>query len=80
MVDHVIRFENLADEWPAVAGKLGLPGTLPHINKSERGSYRDYYSPVLRRLAERCFSRDLERFDYSFDGPAKNSTNHNVMK
>jgi len=67
LVDQVIRFENLVEEWPAVAGKLGLPGTLPHINKSERGSYRDYYSPVLRRLAERCFSRDLKRFDYSFD-------------
>lgn len=67
MVDLVLRFENLDRDWQAAAVKLGLPGTLPHLNKSRRGIYREYYTSSLCWLAERFFARDLRRFGYSFD-------------
>jgi len=67
MVDRVLRFETLAEEWPQVAKKLGLPEQLPHLNKSERTSFREYYSPPLRTLVRWCFARDLRRFGYSFN-------------
>jgi hypothetical protein len=66
MVDHVLRFENLEEEWKSVANKLGLSETLPYFNRSERDTYQQYYTPFLRRLAGVGFAKDLRRFRYSF--------------
>ena len=67
MVDCVLRFENLDEDWQPVAERLGLPWNLAHLNKSKRDPARDYYTAFLRRLVKCCFSRDLQRFGYSFD-------------
>jgi hypothetical protein len=66
MVDKVLRFENLEEEWKSVARRLGFQETLPRFNKSERAPYQQYYTPILRRITGFCFAKDLQRFGYSF--------------
>jgi Sulfotransferase family len=67
LVDNVLRFESLSQEFEGLAGALRFPGRLPHVNRSSRkSSYREYYdNPGQAVLAQR-FKRDCEYFDYRF--------------
>lgn len=68
LVDRVLRFESLADDFAALAADLGFPGRLPHLNasRSRDRPYREWYTPAAREAVERRFARDCERFDYTF--------------
>lgn len=68
IVDYIGRFENLDAHVGDVGRRLGLPVTLPHVNPSAHGDYRDYYTAVTRGWVEHAFRRDIELFGYSFDG------------
>lgn len=67
LVDELLRFERLADEWARVATRIGAPSELPRLNVS-RGdrAYRQHYTPATRRAVERVYARDIETFGYSF--------------
>jgi len=67
-VDYIIRFENLADDFRAVCGRLDiLPPTLPQHNRSNREHYSKYYDDDLRELVRTRFAAEIERFSYTFD-------------
>ena len=68
IVNFVGRFENLQDDFEKVATALSAPELrLPHVMQSPRNiSYRDYYNSSTRKLIERRFSKDIEKFEYSF--------------
>ncbi|MEM9561959.1 MAG: sulfotransferase family 2 domain-containing protein [Actinomycetota bacterium] len=70
-LDHVGRFETLADDFAVVAERLGVATDLMHDRRTKgpehSSSYRDHYTPATRRIAESVFREDLERFDYTFD-------------
>ncbi|MCX7096477.1 MAG: sulfotransferase family 2 domain-containing protein [Methylococcales bacterium] len=66
-VDHVLRFENLTDDFNALAKTLDLPGQLPAVNQSIRQQdYRKAYNQDAEQLVANRFSRDLDFFSYSF--------------
>jgi len=69
IIDEVLRFETIESDFAALAARLGLEVRLPHVNKSDRGDYRDMYGPAEREIAGRIFARDLELLGYDFDGP-----------
>jgi hypothetical protein len=66
LVDEIIHFENLENEFNKVLEKLGKNVTLPHVKKSDRGIYRDYYEEETIAIVKNWFEQDIERFDYRF--------------
>ena len=66
--DYFLRFENLADDFRAVCGRLGIsPSTLPRYNRSSREHYSKYYDDELRELVRMRFAAEIERFGYTFE-------------
>ena len=67
-VDHIMRFENLAEDFSALSGTLGLRAVrLPQYNRSNREHYSKYYNDELRELVRKRFASEIERFGYTFD-------------
>lgn len=68
LVDQLLRFEQLHEEFPQLLKRLGIddPVTLPHVNKTERGGYQEMYGDRERAIADRLFRRDLEAHGYEF--------------
>ena len=70
LVDFVGRFENLVEDFYKVVGIVGVPLMLfpkRNITKDKvHDSYREYYSPVSRRLIEKKYKKDLEFFEYEY--------------
>jgi len=66
MVEFVGRYENLAEDYADVAGRLGLPPDLSRSNASSHRDYREYYDDESRELVTRWVRADLEAFDYRF--------------
>ena len=67
-VDHVMRFENLADDFQSVCATLGIPTVdLPQYNRSSREHYSKYYDDNLREFVSKRFALEIERFGYTFD-------------
>jgi hypothetical protein len=67
IVDEVLRFERLAEDFARLAQQLQFPGTLRHVNRSRRDAdYRRHYNPTTRALIEDRFHCDIERLGYEF--------------
>jgi hypothetical protein len=67
-VDQIIRFENLADDFRTVCGRLDIsPPALPQYNRSTRERYSKYYDAELRELVRARFAAEIERFGYTFE-------------
>lgn len=69
----VLQYENLAEQLPAVLGRIGLEadgGELPHLNRSQAGDYRTYFEAdqeLVDLVAER-YREDIQYFGYRFEG------------
>ena len=70
LVDSVGRYENLSQDFYEIVGTIGVPlMILPKRNITKdkvHDSYREYYSPVSRRMVEKKYKKDLEFFEYEF--------------
>ncbi|MGX5839392.1 sulfotransferase family 2 domain-containing protein [Mesorhizobium sp. ArgA1] len=68
IIDEVLRFERLADQFNILAGRLGLPAevTLPRKNVSGPVDYRALYDEEAKAIVRRLYIRDFERFGYEF--------------
>jgi Sulfotransferase family len=67
IVDHVARFENIADEYAAITSRIGVPNKLPKVNTSDRSrDYRSYYTDETREIVAELFATDIEKFGYEF--------------
>lgn len=66
LVDEIVRFENLNEEFGNIAKILGKNVRLPHVKASDRGNYKDYYDEETIQIIEDWFKRDIEIFEYKF--------------
>lgn len=68
VVDDLIRFETLQDDFDRVCDRIGRERVqLPCVNVSVRErDYRQYFNAETRKLAERMFRSDLDAFEYEF--------------
>ena len=66
--DHVIRFENLREDFAKAMVAVGLADvSVPRLNPTDREpDYRPYYDEWSRRRITRLFAPTLERFGYRF--------------
>jgi tetratricopeptide (TPR) repeat protein len=68
IVDFVARFETLERDLHQFceSARLVPRNILPHLNATERSSYRDYYNSNTRRIVASRFSDLINRFGYQF--------------
>ncbi|HTU68850.1 MAG TPA: sulfotransferase family 2 domain-containing protein [Candidatus Baltobacteraceae bacterium] len=66
LVEFIGRYESLESDLSKVSERLGFTLALPHENRSEHEAYEDYYTPRTRAIVARHFSRDIDRFGYTF--------------
>lgn len=70
-MDMVLRFERLAEDFAALAARIGAPAApLPWIGRSTDAAadLAALYTPRARRIVERLYGADLELFGYGFPG------------
>lgn len=66
LVDYIGRFENLQADFAHVCLRLNRHATLPHLKKSARGGYREYYNETSIAIVRQWFAIDIEMFKYEF--------------
>jgi chondroitin 4-sulfotransferase 11 len=71
-VDLVGRFESLQRDFETICRIVGMtPVTLPHVFKTDHGSYTECYDRETRAIVERLYADDIAAFGYRFgDGVA----------
>ena len=66
-VDHILKLENIQQDWQVIKQLTGTEYDLAWQNRSQvSGNYKSAYNANTRRLIERHYREDLERFGYSF--------------
>jgi hypothetical protein len=70
-VNHVCRFEDLANELEAVRQQIGLPEELElprakTIQRIDRRNYRELFSPADQARVGRLFRDEIQMFNYQF--------------
>lgn len=67
LIDYVGRFEKLDEEFKTICTKIDLNRcSLPHVKKSKRGDYREYYEDESARIISTFYKKDIEYFGYEF--------------
>lgn len=66
LVDFIGRFESLENDFAEICRRIGRRALLPHLKKSNRGRYQDYYDETTRGIVADWFCEDIDRFDYTF--------------
>jgi hypothetical protein len=67
IVDYLIRFESLQQDFDQVCKAIGKPTRrLPHVNQGTRGPYPEYFDDETRQLFLRHFGKDIELFGYKY--------------
>lgn len=67
MVDLILRYENLENDFTVLCEKLGISNIhLPQVNPSNPEMYRTYYSDETRKIIEHVYATDIKLFKYEF--------------
>lgn len=73
MIDRIGRFENLNPFLYSVMEKLhvrtnflGFKRKIPHLNKSNKESYKLFYDQESIEIVKHIYRKDIEIFDYTF--------------
>jgi hypothetical protein len=65
LVDGLLRYEHLAQDWSAFCAKFGIDRMLEHVNRSPRPAESEQLlSPRSRELIHEHYRVDFERFGY----------------
>lgn len=64
-VHHLLRFENLNDDWSDFAALYNLNPNLPHKNRTFHNPWQEYYTTKTRDYVLKLFPKDFDFFGYS---------------
>jgi len=65
-IDKIIRFENLNEGINEVFKTLEIEHKLPHLNRTYRTNYRDFYDDQTKQIVTGWFHEDIKEFGYTF--------------
>ncbi len=68
-MDFVMRFESLQADFDTVLKRLGFgPIEIPHIHPTSNRprDYREYYTPLARKIVERTYRSRIKEYGYTF--------------
>lgn len=65
--DFIGKFESIEQDYAYICNKLGVAGTLPKTNQSNRMNFRNYYTPDTIEIVRRVYKKDIEGFNYDFE-------------
>lgn len=65
-VKEILRFEQLSDDFSALAKKIGKKVPLPHVKKTAHSHYKDHYNDSARKIIGRVFQEDIDIFKYIY--------------
>ena len=60
------KVEHMEEDFPRVAARIGLAGSLPRVNESGGADHRDVYDRKTARMVARRYRVDAKLFGYSF--------------
>ena len=63
-MDHVIRFENLVEDFCDVTGLAA--DVLPVTHQTQHSEYQKYYTKAAREYVAKVFKPDIKRWGYKF--------------
>jgi hypothetical protein len=67
LADEIRRFEELKEGFEYLVGLLGRDDLeLPHLKKTVRKDYREYYDDETVEVVRRRYARDVALFGYEF--------------
>ena len=67
VVKHIIRFENLQEDFNKACSKIGIEATkLPHLNKSNHAHYSCYYNEKTKNIIGKHYKEEIDYFGYKF--------------
>lgn len=66
MVKFIGRFERLEQDFQRICRRIRRQASLPHIKKSNRGHYRQYYNDESIEIIRRWFAGDIAYFGYEY--------------
>lgn len=66
ILDHIGRYENLAEEIAFLKTKLNIKNNLTHLRASNRDHYHNYYDNETKNIVGDYFLKDVDAFDYQF--------------
>ncbi|WP_159021319.1 sulfotransferase family 2 domain-containing protein [Formosa sp. L2A11] len=58
-LDRILHFENLNEEFKAVANTIGINPDLPHLNSTKPNHYKEYYDEETKNIVASWFTEDL---------------------
>jgi len=65
-VDFIGRLENIKRDWKIIASAIGCSKDFPHLNKSNRGPYQEYYDSETKDIIADIYATDIELLGYEF--------------
>jgi len=68
LVDFVGRYEHLDQSFREIVGRIGIDTKLEHYNSSNKGDYKDAYTPADLDHVRRILYKEIEVFGYNFNG------------
>lgn len=67
LVRKIIRLEDVGTELPPVLQQLGVRASkVPHVNKTKRRPYQEYYDKATEEYVRDRFAKDIEVGNYCF--------------
>tara|TARA_Y100000592_G_C5366952_1_gene266534 strand:+ start:175 stop:813 length:639 start_codon:yes stop_codon:yes gene_type:complete len=68
-IDFIGRFENLQDDFDTICDNIKISRIdLPHYNSTNRNHYTTYYNSSTRETVLKRYKKDIEYFNYKFEG------------
>jgi len=60
------KYENLQSDWDFICRSININSLLPHINKTQRKQYTEYYDDETRQIVAEKYRKDIDDFSYKF--------------
>lgn len=67
VVDNILKFENLSNDFSIIVDKLNIKNNLPWTNKSNNSDFRKVYSKEMIDKVSILYSRDIDLLKYKFE-------------